>query len=240
MSNRDQYKPKTPPMGVRAQLAQPPEDDWDDITGQHHDPAERARLRAERASRVGDGERIAHLDARVDAIADQRKERFDRIDRGLENIGKQINTYSERVATAEANGKHTHDAIVALGPKLELILGLSADVKRTADSMQQMVARADVLDRRMSTVETEQRLAATKFEEHDKRDQKMETTLGRIETRVGALETARAVEDGTSKIKRLVARQRPWWFTAKGMTAVLAGIAATTTAIIAALLKGCG
>lgn len=226
MSDRDRYRKKTPPAGVQAQLAVDPAD-WDDVTGQTNDPDERARRRGKRDT----PDRLAHIEARLDNIAEQRRERFDRIDAGLERIGTRIDGYNERVITAENTSQIAWDALVALGPKLEHVAAIGGDVKRLADGMDHMIARADVIERRVSAVEVEQRLAAQKFQAHDERDQKMENTLGLVANRVGVLEVARAIDDNTARVKKLIAIPR-WYRTPwiRKLGLAIAGLIAALTA----------
>jgi chromosome segregation ATPase len=237
MADRDEYKKKTPPAGVQVQVA--PETSWDDVTGQHDDPNERARLRSQRVHNSGVDIEIAHLSARLDAGVEHRAERFDRIDHALDRIDQRLNNYSERVIRAEHGGQAAWEAVKNLGPQLQQVVAISGDIKRIADSVDRLATRADGHDTRLRAIETEQELASQKFDLHDKRDQEMQLTLDRVDTRVGQLEVARAVDDITNKHK-LVARVRPWWFSAKGVAAVVAAIAAAATGIIAASSGGCG
>jgi chromosome segregation ATPase len=163
-------------------------------------------------------------------------DRLGRLDRTLEKLDERFDRYAERVVRAEHAGDAAWDAVKDLGPQLMQVVAIGGDVKRMAESMDRVSARFDVLDRRLSGVETEQQLAAQKFEAHDQRDQKMEQALGRVEIRVGAVEHQLAIADNTAKVvkHRDGAIVRLWLPVTKGIGAVLVAIAAAIGVVYAA------
>lgn len=150
-----------------------------------------------------------------------------KMDRTVENIDKRLDGFAERVVRAEDEGRAAWDHSKQLMPKLDTILTQLGEVKRLADGVEKTGSAVEAQNARLTAVETEQKLAAQRFEEHDKRDKEIEASVGEIKRDVAALKTARAVEGETAKAKRLIAAStRPWWRSPKGMTTVIAGVAA--------------
>lgn len=217
----------------------------DDFTGQY----ERGEIDAEelkrRRSRRPTPDRVTRLEEQRDAdTADVRelkvtiRDRFDRLDRHFERLDGRMDRHAERTTRAELLADDAQDAAKSLAPRLDTILTQLGDVKRLADGVERISARFEVHDKRLGAVETEQQLAKARFEDHDKRDKGIEATVHRIEKRVGELETANTVEDATAKVKKQVAKLRPWWLSGKGMATVIAAIAAAVATIYAAASAG--
>ena len=150
----------------------------------------------------------------------------DKMDRTLEKIDERLDRFAERVVRAEDEGHNAWDAAKQTMPKLDAILTQLGEVKRLADGVERTSASIEAQNKRLTAVETEQQLAAQRFEAHDQRDKEIEATVGRIEKDVAALKTAREVDGETAKVKKQVASLRPWWRSPKGMTTVIAGVAA--------------
>lgn len=164
---------------------------------------------------------------------------LDRMVHVTDKLDDRLDKYAERVVHAEAIATSAWDAAKATMPKLDAILQQLGETKRLAAGVEKLADKLESNDTRLAAIETEQRLAADRFDLHDKRDQEMQQTLGRVENRVAALETARALDDNTAKVKKQVARLRPWWFSAKGVGAVVAAVAAAVATIVAATNGGC-
>jgi chromosome segregation ATPase len=165
-------------------------------------------------------------------------EQVAKMDRTVDKIDGRLDGFAERVVRAEDKGDAAWDTAKSTMPKLDQILTQLSEVKRLADGVEKLGARGEAHDKRLSSIETEQQLAAQRFDAHDKRDQLIEATVDRIESRVGALETDKAIGDATAKQRKLIARVRPWWWSAKGVAAVLGAMATAAAAIIAAAYGG--
>lgn len=166
------------------------------------------------------------------------KERFDRIEHGVDRLHERLDGYAERVVRAEEKGEGAWEAVKDLGPQLTSIQREISSTTRLADGVEQLIERMDGHSSRLGAIEKAQESAAIRFEEHDKRDQQIAASVSSIDRRVGALETAKAVADETGKVRKLVARQRSWWLSAKGVSTVVGAVAAATAVVIAAVYAG--
>lgn len=226
---------KTPTSGVRVTAEG---QDWDDITGQY-EGEELAHMREQREPRI----RLAHLEAKMDAIQEQRVERFDRLDHTLERIDGRLSGYAERVIRAEHGSQSAWDAVVKIGPQLQQVVQIGGDVARMATSFEKLSTQFDAQDKRLSAIEKAQGEAAIRFEEHDKRDQAIAGQVDTIRADIDVLKRQRATvdaaADATAKVAKLVARRRAWWLSAKGVGTVLTALAAAIVTVIVAAQKGC-
>lgn len=160
-----------------------------------------------------------------------------KVDRTVEKIDGRLDGLAERVVRAEDKGEAAWNHSKEIMPKLDIILGKLGDVGRLAEGVDKANASIEAQNERLTAVETEQQLAAQRFEAHDQRDKEIEATVGRIERDVAALQTARAIEDQTARIQKRIAKARSWWFSAKGVSTVIAAIAAAAVAITAAIYR---
>ena len=157
----------------------------------------------------------------LDAFELQLTKRMDQVETDLK-----ANTRStvRSEALLEILGGH----IDAQTAKLETCLHYIAASSHVAASVAGLGEKIDTFGPWFAAIDTAQRVAAVRFEEHDKRDQEIEATVGRIETRVGALEQT----DKTAKIsKALIAKHNKWrprLIKAVG-GAVIAGLGALAT-----------
>lgn len=119
--------------------------------------------------------------------------------------------------------------------KLDTCLHHIAASSHLAATVISLGEKIDAFAPQIAAIESEQKIAAQKFGEHDKRDQEMSLVVNDTRARVIALEQAKAVAEETGKVRKLVARQRSWWLSAKGVATVAAAIAAAIVTIIYAL-----
>lgn len=189
------------------------------------------------------------LDVRLDTIEQQTRELTDAmadvwgardVDKRLDRMRDDLAQNTRSTVRMEAVlGELVVPTIKETMAKLDTCMHHLAASSHLAATVATIVEKLDGHGGRFGSIEQAQATAAVRFDEHDKRDQEMAAAVNLIRADVDELKQARAVDDNTNKVTKMVAKQRSWWFSAKGVSTVIAAVVAGVVAIIAATQGGC-